>query len=151
MLTDLFCCNNVTNIDIHDKHGYYSYMSIKNQSYKSRIFFIQLITSTMNKTDMWTLLELPRIIELYEDEYIIYDVSDWNDEDVVKAYNMLMNSVEYDGSSVKKINNNNSSIIVRYPIGVTPKEIHVLTRSQGTKITIPEGKNIEDFIKMYLE
>lgn len=100
---------------------------------------------------MWTLLELPRIVELYEDEYIIYDVSDWNDEDVAKAYNMLMNYMEYDGSSVKKINNNGRNIIVRYPIGVNPKEIHVLTRNQGTKITIPEGKNIEEFIKMYLE
>ncbi len=100
---------------------------------------------------MWTLYELPRIVELYEDEYIIYDVSDWNDEDVAKAYSMLMNRKEYDGSSVKKINNNRSNIIVRYPICVSPKEIHVLTRNQGTKITIPEGKNIEDFIKMYLE
>lgn len=99
---------------------------------------------------MWTLLELPRIVDLYEDEYIIYDVSDWKDEDAVKVYNMLINRVEYDGSSVEKKNKDNINIIIRYPKGV-PKEIHVLTRNQGTRILIPEGKTIDDFIEMYFE
>lgn len=105
--------------------------------------------NNMSTQDMWTLWELPRILDLYEHEYIIYDVSDWNEEDAVRVYNMLLNRVEYDGSSVEKFNKVNTNIIVRHPTGV-PTEIHVLTRDRGTKVTIPEGKKIEDFIEMYL-
>lgn len=105
----------------------------------------------MSSPDMWTLLELPRIVDLYDKEYIIYDVSDWTEEDATRAYRMLENRVEHDGSSVKTISRNNVKIIVRYPHLPIPKDIHVLTKNKGTKVTIPEGKTIEDFLEIYFE
>lgn len=103
----------------------------------------------MRSDDMWTLYELPRIIELYENEYMIYDITNWTDDDACRVYDVLLHYAKYDGSTIKKITQDDKTIIVRYIMPI-PKHIHVLTRDMGTKITIPDGKTVEDFIEMYL-
>lgn len=101
---------------------------------------------------MWTICEFPRILEMYEDEYIIYDVSNWSSENTKMILDKLLNLAELDGSTVQQKDNNSKSIIIRYTTSPeTPKHIHLFTEDTGVKITIPEDQTIEDFIRMYLD
>lgn len=102
--------------------------------------------------EMWTIWEFPRILEMYDEEYIIYDISDWKTEDANMIHEMFLNRIDYDGSTVVKKENGQKCILIRYVAqGITPKYIHVFTKDKGSKIVIPEDETIETFIQMYME
>jgi hypothetical protein len=101
-------------------------------------------------TTPWTIAEAHRILDLFEDDYIIYNVTDWNEQDTLRIQSVLS---MWEPSTVKTHTANGKTIIVRHPeknLLTSPNAIHVFTKDLGTDVTIPDGETIESFIQMYL-
>lgn len=101
----------------------------------------------MNSTP-WTIAEAHRILDLWENDYIIYNVTEWKEQETFHIHSVLSS---WKPSEVKTFCDKGKTIIVRYPEStVPPKAIHLFTKEVGTDVTIPEGQTVDDFIEMYL-
>lgn len=96
----------------------------------------------------WTIAEAHRILDLWEDDYIIYNVTEWEEQEIFHIHSVLSS---WEPSIVKTMSENGKTIIVRYPeTSVLPKTIHIFTKDLGTDVTIPDGETVESFIQMYV-
>ena len=98
----------------------------------------------------WTMLEINRILDLWEDDYIIYNVTDWEEHEISYIRSKLMSWGEYDNNT-NTLSQNGKTLIIRYPESGLSNMIHVFTKDFGSDSKIPIGETIHDFIKFYVE